>query len=177
MRNLCLLALLLLSLNSCANNRHKNVEQNVEQQESAQQAPAEKGKKLGNEAVIMENGSVAHLQDLLNKDGYTLIDCWASWCMPCRRAIPHLKELSSAYADRLKIVSISCDQEENKWRQALAEERMTWPQAIVDAELAQVFMPAYNIQYIPYLMLIKDGYIVVATNDPSEVTAYLKANK
>ncbi len=135
------------------------------------------GSPLGNEEVTMADGTINHLQDLLNKDGYTLIDCWASWCGPCRRAIPKVKEMSKTYAGSLAVVSISCDQSEADWRKAMEEEQMTWPQAFLTPDQARPFMTNYNIDTIPRLMLIKDGKIVLTTADPAEVETYLAANK
>ncbi len=153
LRNLCLMTLLLACVTACAQTRS-----------------------LGNEEVTMDNGAIENLQDLLNKKGYTLIDCWASWCGPCRRAIPKLKEMSKTYADRLKLVSISCDQNEADWRKAMNEEQMTWPQAIL-MDSQRVFMEHYNISAIPNLMLIRDGKIVLTTYNPDEIATYLKENK
>ncbi len=153
LRNLCLMTLLLVCVTACAQTRS-----------------------LGNEEVTMDNGAIENLQDLLNKKGYTLIDCWASWCGPCRRTIPKLKEMSKTYANRLKLVSISCDQNEADWRKAMDEEQMTWSQAIL-MDSQRVFMEHYNISAIPNLMLIRDGKIVLTTYNPDEIATYLKENK
>ncbi len=135
------------------------------------------GRALGDEQVTMQNGAVAGLHDLLNADGMTLIDCWASWCAPCRNSIPKLKEISVKYADRLKIVSISCDQSEQDWRDALAIENMPWPQALLTLDQMNPFMSAYNVEFIPYLMLISDGKILVATNELERIEAYLQTHE
>lgn len=135
------------------------------------------GTPWGNEAVTMANGEVKTLQQLTNKDGLTLFDCWASWCGPCRKAIPKVKVLADKYASTLKVNSISCDQKEADWRKAMDEEKMSWPQAIVTKDQMMPFMTAYNITTIPRLILVKDNKIVVSTNDPSEVENYIEANK
>lgn len=39
-----------------------------------------------------------------------LVDCWAMWCIPCRKAFPHTVELSKKYADQgLVVISLSFD--------------------------------------------------------------------
>lgn len=135
------------------------------------------GTPWGNEAVTMADGTIKTLQELTNKDGLTLFDCWASWCGPCRKAIPRVKAIAEKYASRLKVNSISCDQKEANWRKAMEEEKMSWPQAIVVKDQMMPFMTAYNITTIPRLILVKDNKIVASTNDPSEIEDYLESNK
>ncbi|MCX7925864.1 MAG: TlpA family protein disulfide reductase [Fimbriimonadales bacterium] len=44
------------------------------------------------------------------QDKVYLIDFWATWCGPCREAIPHLQELHDKYKDRgLVVVGIALD--------------------------------------------------------------------
>lgn len=38
-----------------------------------------------------------------------LIDCWATWCVPCVKAFPHTVELSKAHPDDLAVLSLSFD--------------------------------------------------------------------
>ncbi len=131
------------------------------------------GLRLGNEAVTMADGQIEHLQNLLNENGLTLIDCWASWCGPCRRAVPELKKINRRYGGQLKIVSVSCDRNEQDWRKAMEEENMTWQQAILSAEQSAPFMDAYNVTTIPRLILVKDGNIVVSTSSPGDIESYM----
>lgn len=65
----------------------------------------------------------------LREEKLVLISFWASWCGPCRRSIPKLKDISNAYKQRgLRLISVSTDDSESKWRKALSEEKMPWLQ-------------------------------------------------
>ena len=51
------------------------------------------------------------------KGKYVFIDFWASWCAPCRREIPYLKEVLaySEKSDNLVVLSYSIDSKEKDW--------------------------------------------------------------
>jgi len=45
-----------------------------------------------------------------NKGKVVVVDCWATWCVPCRKAFPETVKLSKAYADKgVVVVSLSFD--------------------------------------------------------------------
>ena len=53
--------------------------------------------------------------ELLTKDNLkgkvVLLDFWATWCAPCRAAIPHLINLHETYKDQgLEVIGVSLDQ-------------------------------------------------------------------
>ncbi|MEP6262834.1 MAG: TlpA disulfide reductase family protein [Gillisia sp.] len=53
------------------------------------------------------------------KGKYFLIDFWASWCVPCIKDFPFLKDLEKANHEKLEIVSISLDTDINAWKTAI----------------------------------------------------------
>ena len=54
------------------------------------------------------DGEVIKLSDYIGK--IVLLDFWATWCGPCRMAIPDLVELQNKYENDLVIIGISLDQ-------------------------------------------------------------------
>lgn len=38
-----------------------------------------------------------------------LVECWASWCLPCKQIDPALNQLAETYKDRCKILKINID--------------------------------------------------------------------
>jgi thiol-disulfide isomerase/thioredoxin len=58
-----------------------------------------------------------------------LIDFWATWCGPCREALPHIREIAHRFRDQpLVVISISLDKDEGKWKEFVAKNQMTWMQ-------------------------------------------------
>ena len=79
---------------------------------------------------------------------------WASWCGPCRKEIPQLKALHAAYkAQGLNMVSVSIDEKPENWQKALGQEKMSWPQLIVDKEQISSFQEKFNFAAIPLIIM------------------------
>ena len=75
----------------------------------------------------------ANFEDEVLKSGkLVLIDFYADWCGPCRALAPTLEEFAAENADKVKVVKINVDENEN---------------------LAKGF----NVRSIPLLVTMKDG--------------------
>ncbi len=113
------------------------------------------------------NGETVSLENLLSKNNYTLIDCWASWCLPCRWYIPHLKTINEEYNNKsLQIISISLDNydktsERKQWLQALEDENMPWPQYQTNCK--SEFTSLYNVSSIPNIIIISPDKKIIQT--------------
>lgn len=73
--------------------------------------------------------------EVLESDKVTLVDFWASWCMPCQMLSPILEEVGEELGDVVKICKVNVD--ENR-------------------ELSS----KYNIMSIPAVYIFKNGSIV-----------------
>lgn len=126
--------------------------------------------------VCTTDGSVKRLSDCIRKGVYNYIDFWASWCGPCRAAIPKVKELHAQTGDRLNIISVSVDKDEAAWRRAMVEEQMPWTQLLVSKESASVLREAYKLTSIPCLLIIDpEGRIIMSTHNPNVAEDFLRS--
>jgi thiol-disulfide isomerase/thioredoxin len=58
-----------------------------------------------------------------------LIDFWATWCGPCREALPHIRSIAKKFEGQpLVVLSISQDGDEAKWKEFVEKNGMTWLQ-------------------------------------------------
>ncbi|QIL37830.1 AhpC/TSA family protein [Pedobacter sp. HDW13] len=128
--------------------------------------------------LLKRDSTKLSLSDLSGK--YVMIDFWASWCKPCREAIPHWKQVYEKYHNKgFEILSVSDDSKWNDWIKAMDIEQMPWPQVI--DEFPKKMMPArvgsmYQVHFIPfYVLLDKEGKILVYGDDEKIIDAKLAA--
>jgi len=89
-----------------------------------------------------------------------LLDFWATWCGPCREALPHIQKVAKKFQGQpLVILSISLDKDENAWKTYVAKNEMTWPQyrdGYFEGPIARMF----EVHAIPHTFTIDaDGVL------------------
>ena len=96
------------------------------------------------------------------KGKLVLIDFWASWCGPCRKEMPNVIKIYSKFKNKgFEIYGVSLDQDKEKWMEAITKDGINWPQVSDLKYWDNLAARIYNVQGIPYTVLIdKDGKII-----------------
>lgn len=110
-------------------------------------------------------GEDISLSDLKGK--YILLDFWASWCAPCRREFPFLKE-AMAYSenhDNFIVLSYSIDKKEKDWLAAIEKNQLTHKNWIHISDLKGWNSQAaklFGVEAVPRTILLNPKGEVVA---------------
>ena len=132
---------------------------------------------------INYNGGTTSLDDL--KGQYVYIDIWATWCAPCIREIPYLKEVEHAYANKnIVFVGISIDEgkrnisfdseakqqemeiAKEEWKAMVAEKELGGIQLLADKGWRSEFVKNFNTNGVPKFILIDPEGNIVSPNAP-----------
>lgn len=57
---------------------------------------------------------------------YILFDFWGTWCKPCIEGLPHLLSFYEKYKEKVQIISVANDSEEDKVRRFVEKNQMVW---------------------------------------------------
>ena len=73
------------------------------------------------------DGNMHSMKELLKGHDYLMIDFWASWCKPCRRGLPFMKDYAKKYEkDNLAMLNVSIDKKREDWIKANNDENLPW---------------------------------------------------
>ncbi|MCH5378002.1 MAG: TlpA family protein disulfide reductase, partial [Planctomycetes bacterium] len=93
-----------------------------------------------------------------------LVDFWATWCGPCRAAMPHVKELYTELHEKgFDVVGVNLDKDQEQLAKYLDENEIAWANLIGDE--AREVAKKYGVSAIPTMILVdRDGTVIAAGN-------------
>jgi thiol-disulfide isomerase/thioredoxin len=108
--------------------------------------------------ITTVDGQRISMDDLQGK--VVLLDFWATWCQPCREALPHLQKVAKKFQGQpLVILSVSLDQDEQKWKDFIGKNEMSWLQ-YRDGGFTGTLARMFGVTSIPHTFTIDaDGVL------------------
>jgi len=122
------------------------------------------GKHFKDFGLETPEGTVLNVSDV-HKGNVILIDFWASWCGPCRRANPEVVEIYNDYHNQgFDILGVSLDNDKESWLKAIEDDKLTWHHISDvkgwECEGSQL----YGVPAIPHTVLVDREGIITAKN-------------
>ena len=140
------------------------------------------------------NGKIRKLSDLKGK--LVLLDFWASWCGPCRRANPHVVEMYDKYnKEGFEVFNVSLDgldtrtrsripedqvavhmeKSKKRWLDAIKKDNLKWNNHVSDLKKWESDAAGkYGVRSIPTTFLIGRDGSIAALNPRNNLEAQIK---
>ena len=106
-------------------------------------------------------GNTISLSDF--KGRYVYMDVWATWCVPCIKEMPKLKELEAEFGNDIAFVSVSIDHDKAKWLKFVEDKELKGIQILCHTPRTTraEIMDLYMIEAIPrFIMIDPEGKII-----------------
>jgi peroxiredoxin len=114
-------------------------------------------------SLTTADGEFVSLEDLRGK--VVLLDFWGTWCPPCVASVPAVRDLQRRFAKepQFKMISVSSDGDEAKWRGFIDKNQMVWTQYLDRDHHVQ---RAFDVRAFPTYILI-DAEGIVRFHEPT----------
>ena len=109
------------------------------------------------------------------RDGYVLLDFWASWCGPCREKIPEVIRLYDSFAPKgLKVLGVTVQDKPDNSLAAMAKLGVNYDQIF---DLDGILCSQFPVTGIPHFFLLNpQGEIVHEGHNLDKFEQYLQQN-
>ncbi|MEJ7736730.1 MAG: TlpA disulfide reductase family protein [Chitinophagaceae bacterium] len=108
-------------------------------------------------------GKIVKLSEMTGQ--VVLVDFWASWCGPCRKANPNLLSLYNKYKrNGFEIFGVSLDEDEAAYKKAIVADKMSWIQVQESGGWEGPVASLWKVEEIPASYLLDRSGKIVAVN-------------
>lgn len=130
----------------------------------------QKNPELASDTILkeLEKSTTAEIIDSVkanNKGKVVYVDCWATWCGPCRAEMPETSKMIKEYENKqVAFVFLNIDSERDDWKTSLSQlqigKQHYWLNKKQSAELRSTF----QINGVPYHFFIDKNGIIIKKN-------------
>ncbi len=153
---ICLIVCLGLCQISCEKSKEEKAQEQIPIQEKFNtENPAP------NFTMQSAEGNAISLSQFKGK--VVMIDFWATWCPPCVKSIPEVKNLWKKYKDKgLVILGVSLDKDLQAWQTYIKNNDMNWFQVADGKFWENDAAILYGVESIPNVCIIDQKGNIVA---------------
>lgn len=114
----------------------------------------------------VESESVLDTIIAQHKGKVIYVDCWATWCGPCKAEMPNSKKMMEKYKGKdIEFIYACIDSPEGLWKLNLSELQLSGSNYLLNSKQSEAFRNRLKITGIPFYILInKKGEIVSSGN-------------
>ncbi len=109
-----------------------------------------------------------------------VVEFWATWCIPCKAAMPHLSDLAREYKDRVRFIGMDVKERKTTPLEKIKAfvdsmgHRMDYTVAVQDSTFMETnWLEAAKVQGIPQTFVINKQGILAWIGHPAELEAVL----
>lgn len=143
----------------------KMVKKNIEREKQT-----DVGQMFSDVTLLTVDGEEVELSDYVGRGKYVIMDCWASWCPPCRALIAKLKEIYLSQQQKtFEIIGVATRDKLKNTKDAINELQIPWI-VLSDDGMPTSIRDVYGFEGIPFVILFApDGTIMGRNIDETQI--------
>lgn len=121
-------------------------------------------------------GKMLQLKKVVEKNEYTLVFFWSSWCHYCENEIPKMIPLYNSYKSKgFEIVGVSLDVQDGTWKKAIKGKNIPWKNVSELAAWRSTSVENYKVTKTPtFYVLDKDMKIVSKPKNAAQLSNFIR---
>lgn len=121
------------------------------------------------------SGKAIELNSISKK--YIVLDFWGTWCPPCIKGFPKMKEYYSKYKDKIEFIGIDCNDTDKNWKEAVKKYNLPWMQLYNKKGSKNDVSVAYGINVYPTKIIVDENKIIVGVFTSESEAFYTKLDE